>query len=271
VPHQASGTGSQHTLGAGWHCHDSASILPWLHHWTVAAWLHHGASGAIGVAYAALCRFIDEGGHPDDFVRSTFRTAVGDNQVGCCVECAQRHGHPPPPFSQGPPAELWSVLTCCCRAACDVDTSNLSRHRNAQHQAQHPCWLSTAPAGGCVELLAHMDPLVLLRIYDCLHVPAACALLCYSWRLVGWQHYKPCSRSFHKQSQQPSRQRPKPTSEPHHSDRDAVAVLDAQCSFCHRSSVFKHAVCAASRCQVWCQLPVAQKTLFLHLAGPGAA
>lgn len=29
------------------------------------------------------CRFIDDGGHPDDFVRNTFRAAVGDNQVGC--------------------------------------------------------------------------------------------------------------------------------------------------------------------------------------------
>lgn len=29
----------------------------------------------------ALLKFIDEGGHPDDFVRSTFRTAVSDNQL----------------------------------------------------------------------------------------------------------------------------------------------------------------------------------------------
>jgi hypothetical protein len=27
------------------------------------------------------CRFVDDGGHPDDFVRQTFRQAVADNQV----------------------------------------------------------------------------------------------------------------------------------------------------------------------------------------------
>jgi hypothetical protein len=28
-----------------------------------------------------FCRFVDDGGHPDDFVRQTFRQAVADNQV----------------------------------------------------------------------------------------------------------------------------------------------------------------------------------------------
>jgi hypothetical protein len=39
-------------------------------------------------------RFIDEGGHPDDFVRSTFRTAVSDNQVGGCAQSAHSARHP---------------------------------------------------------------------------------------------------------------------------------------------------------------------------------
>lgn len=30
---------------------------------------------------AALCRHVDDGGHPDDFVRQTFTRAVADNQL----------------------------------------------------------------------------------------------------------------------------------------------------------------------------------------------
>jgi hypothetical protein len=37
---------------------------------------------------APSCRFIDDGGHPDDFVRNTFRLAVGDNQVGVAAACS---------------------------------------------------------------------------------------------------------------------------------------------------------------------------------------
>lgn len=36
-------------------------------------------------------RFVDEGGHPDDFVRVMFRTAVADNQVCLTVGCSILH------------------------------------------------------------------------------------------------------------------------------------------------------------------------------------
>jgi hypothetical protein len=52
-----------------------------------------GYSSALAVLHAnyfpALsCRFIDDGGHPDDFVRNTFRLAVGDNQVSVAASCS---------------------------------------------------------------------------------------------------------------------------------------------------------------------------------------
>lgn len=44
---------------------------------------HTGAP--VSLSPLLLPRFIDDGGHPDDFVRGTFRAAIGDNQVSCGV------------------------------------------------------------------------------------------------------------------------------------------------------------------------------------------